>query len=310
MSINNKNLRRNKLYNDGERKECGECHEIKSYEYFRKRQGRLRSICEDCRQKTYAINNFKKQIEIITLLFNKRCHNCHNGFQILPAMEFHHLNPNSKNYSWRDLRGRNIDEIIRIIKNENLRVLCKNCHTCEEITNFDKFKEIILSEKLSISNVGEIDDIIYEEIKSNIKYQSECLKGAQHRARIKYRIKKWIKKRIIIEILYKGACIGCRNIKINDKLPALEFHHRNSKKKEFKWENLSKLPINKIITILKNEDCVCLCKNCHSLIHSVNFDKFRNEIFGKENTSMIDLVEENYLILKKNIINFSFKENL
>jgi len=113
---------------------------------------------------------------------------------------------------------------------------------------------------------------------------------------------------IVIEILYKGACIGCRNIKINDKLPALEFHHRNPKKKEFKWENLSKLPINKIITILKNEDCVCLCKNCHSLIHSVNFDQLCNEIFGKENTSMIDLVEENYLILKKNIFNFSFKK--
>jgi len=74
-----------------------------------------------------------------------------------------------------------------------------------------------------------IDAIVYEEIKSNIKYRSESLKGAQHRARIKYRIKKWIKKRIIIEILYNGACIGCRNIRSNDKLPALDFHHRNPK---------------------------------------------------------------------------------
>ena len=310
MTIKNKNPRRNKLYNDGERKECGECHEIKSHEYFRKRQGRLRSICEDCRQKMYAINNFKKQIKIITLLFDKRCHNCHSGLQILPAMEFHHLNPYSKKYSWRVLRGRNIDEIIRIIKNENLQVLCRNCHNCAEITNYDKFKEIILSEKLSINNVGEIDAIVYEEIKSNIKYRSECLKGAQHRARIKYRIKKWIKKRIIIEILYNGACIGCRNIRINDKLPALDFHHRNPKIKEFKWEKLSKLPINNIITILKNEDCICLCKNCHSLIHSINFEQFFDEIFEKENALMIDLVEESYLKLKENINNFSFREKL
>ena len=111
-------------------------------------------------------------------------------------------NPNSKNYSWRGLRRRNTDEIIRIIKNENLQVLCKNCHTCEEITNFVKFREIILSEKLSINNIGQIDDMIYEEIKNNIIYREERLKGAQHRARIKYRIKKWIKKRIVIEFLY------------------------------------------------------------------------------------------------------------
>jgi len=149
VTIKNKNPRRNKLYNDGERKECGRCHKIKSHEYFRKRQGRLHSlhsVCEKCRQIINGITNFKKQIKIITLLFDKRCHNCHSGLQILPAMEFHHLNPYSKKYSWRDLRGRNIDEIIRIIKNENLQVLCRNCHSCAEITNYDKFKEIILSE--------------------------------------------------------------------------------------------------------------------------------------------------------------------
>ena len=274
MSIKIKNPRRNKLYNDGERKECGRCHTIKSHEYFRKGQGRLLSVCEKCRQIIQGINNFKKQIKVITFLFDKKCRNCHNGLHILPAMEFHHVNPNSKNHTWRTLRARNIDEIIRIIKSENLQVLCKNCHACEEVTNFDKFREIILSEKLSVNNIGEIDEIIYNEIKSNIKYKTDRRKGAQHRARIKYRIKKWIKKRLVIEILYRGACIGCGNIKIEGKLPALEFHHRNPNVKEFKWEKLSKYPITKIITILKNEDCICLCKNCHSLVHSINFEQF------------------------------------
>jgi len=306
--INNKNPRRNKLYNDGERKECGECHEIKSHEYFRKRQGRLRSICEDCRQKMQSINNFKKQIKVITSIFDKKCQNCHNGLQILPAMEFHHINPYSKKYTWRTLRGRNINEIIRIIQNENLQVLCKNCHACVEVTNYDKFKEIILSDKLSIDNIGELDGVIYNEIKSNIKYKPEYRKGSQHRARIKYRIKKWIKKRLVIEILYNGVCIGCEDININDKLPALEFHHRNPNNKEFKWEHLSKYPINDIITILKNEDCVCLCKNCHSLVHSINFKQYVDEIFENEYASLIDLAKENYLILIENINNFSFKK--
>ena len=306
MATKIKNPRRNKLYNDGERKECGRCHKVKSHDYFRKRQGRLHSVCEKCRQIIQGINNYKKKVKVITNIFEKQCHNCHTGLEILPAMQFHHLNPNSKNFTWRTLKARNIDEIIRLIKNENLQVLCKNCHACEEVSNYDKYEELILSEKLSINNIEEIDELIYDEIRSNIKYISDYRKGAQHRARIKYRIKKWIKKRLIIEFLYKGTCVGCRSIKINDKLPALEFHHRNPKLKEFKWEHLSKYSIIKIITILKNEDCVCLCKNCHSLIHSVNFDQFHNEIFGKENTSMIDLVEETYLILKKNILNFSF----
>ena len=306
MSKENKKPKRNKLYNDGKRKECGDCHEIKSHKYFRKRQGRLRSICEDCRQKKYAINNFKKQIRIITSIFDGRCHKCHSGFQILPAMEFHHVNPSSKNYTWRLLRGRNIEEIIRIIKNENLQVLCKNCHTFEEKTNFVKYREIILSEKLSIINIGQLDDMVYKEIKNNIKYRNEYFKGAQHRARIKYRIKKWIKKRIVIEFLYNGECIGCGNINIKDKLPALEFHHRNPLEKEYKWENLSKFPVTKIITMLKNEDCICLCKNCHSLIHSINFEQYIDEIFEKEHVSLINLVKENYLVLKENINDFSF----
>jgi len=305
MSINNKNPRRNKLYSDGERKECGRCHEVKSHDYFRKRQGRLRSVCEKCRQIIQGINNYKKQIKIITNLFEKQCHNCHTGLEILPAMQFHHQNPNSKNYTWRTLRARNIDEIIRIIKNENLQVLCKNCHACEEVSNYDKYKGIILSEKLSINNIEEINELIYFEIRNNIKYQSEYLKGAQHRARIKYRIKKWIKKRLVIEMLYYGACIGCGNIKINDKLPALEFHHRNPEKKEIKWEKLSKYPIHNIISVLKNEDCICLCKNCHSLVHSVNFEKYYEEIFEKE-ISTIHLVEETLLNLKERISNFSF----
>lgn len=308
MSITIKNPRRNKLFNDGERKECGRCHKIKSHEYFRKRQGRLHSVCEKCRQIIKGITNFKKQIKVITDLFEKQCHNCYEGLQILPAMQFHHLYPSSKNFTWRTLRGRNIDEIIRIIKNENLQVLCKNCHACEEVTNYDKFKEIILSEKLSINNIGEIDEIIYNEIKSNIKYKFDCRKGAQHRARIKYRVKKWIKKRFVIEMLYEGVCIGCGNITTKENLPALEFHHRNPEKKEFKWEKLSKHPINNIITILKNEDCICLCKNCHSLVHSVNFEQFYEEIFERD-TSSINLVEEKYLIINENIHNFSFENN-
>ncbi|GAH11202.1 unnamed protein product, partial [marine sediment metagenome] len=57
-----------------------------------------------------------------------------------------------------------------------------------------------------------------------------------------------------------------------------------------------------------NEDCICLCKNCHSLVHLVNFEQFYEEIFEMD-TSSINLVEEKYLIIKENINSFSFKNN-
>jgi hypothetical protein len=122
VSIKIKNPRRNKLYNDGEEKDCGRCHKIKPYEYFRKRQGRLHSVCEKCRQIIQGINNYKKQIKVITTLYEKQCHNCHTGLKFLPAMQFHHLDPSSKNYTWKTLGARNIDEIIRIMREENLHV--------------------------------------------------------------------------------------------------------------------------------------------------------------------------------------------
>ena len=307
MSNENIKSRRNKLFNDGKRKECGKCHEIKSYKFFRKRQGRLRSICEDCRNKIYAITNFKKQIKIINSLFNGRCNNCHAGLYILPALEFHHKLPSKKNYTWRDLRRKNINEIIRLIKKEDIQVLCRNCHTLKGYTNFAKFKGIILSENISKKNLKQIDEFILDELKNNVEYQEENNKGAQHRARIKYRIKKWIKKRLVIKKLYDGACIGCKKLKLKEGLPALEFHHRNPSKKEIKWENISKFSTNKIITILKDENCVCLCKNCHSLIYSINFELYSTEIFGKEHEELTRIVKENILMLKEKINTFDFK---
>ena len=146
---------------------------------------------------------------------------------------------------------------------------------------------------------------MYNELKSNPKYILERLKGAQHRARIKYRIKKWIKKKLIIDMFFSGKCIGCKQINTNDNLPLLEFHHRQPDKKEIKWENISKLKLEKIENIIKNEDCICLCKNFHALIHSVHFEGFSVEIFG-ENSQLIDIINKKFIKLRNNINSYKF----
>ncbi|MFX0105296.1 MAG: hypothetical protein ACFE75_07385 [Candidatus Hodarchaeota archaeon] len=55
---------RQKLINDGIRKERGICHQFKTHKKFSKRQGRLRSICEECRKDLYLIKNLKKKLNL------------------------------------------------------------------------------------------------------------------------------------------------------------------------------------------------------------------------------------------------------
>ena len=59
---------RQKLFTDGKRKECGIYHKIKMHSEFSKRQGRLRSICEHCRNTLSLIKNFKKKLRIIIVI--------------------------------------------------------------------------------------------------------------------------------------------------------------------------------------------------------------------------------------------------
>jgi len=220
-------------------------------------------------------------------------------------MEFHHIYPKDKKNTWRDLRARNINYIIGKMKEENVQTLCKNCHSLKSLSNFDKFKDIILSNQISIANMENIDEFIYYEIKNNPKYRKESSRGSQHRARLKYRIKKWIKKRLIIDVLFKGICIGCEQVKTHNALSVLEFHHRNPNIKEFKWEHIAKYHLEEILSIIKNEDCVCLCKNCHALIHSKHFEQYSNEIFG-ESSSLISIINKKFDNLRNNITSFKF----
>ncbi len=57
-------MSRQKLYRDQNKKECGNCHQIKPIGDFSKRVGRLRHICEECRIKINNISNFKKQLDV------------------------------------------------------------------------------------------------------------------------------------------------------------------------------------------------------------------------------------------------------
>jgi len=129
------------------------------------------------------------------------------------------------------------------------------------------------------------------------------------RSSFKTQIKRWLKKRFIIENLYNGKCIGCGEIHIQDNLPSFDFHHRNenSIKKKSKWNEINKFDILKIIKILKEEECVALCSNCHRIITNFRFIKHIDKIFGKEFKDIKEKAKSNYINIVRNINNFKFK---
>ena len=107
-------------------KECTECNKLKLHEDFYKRDGNnLQSMCKEC---TLIHTIKRRQIVKQKAIEYKggKCticnYNTYNG-----ALEFHHLDPNEKDF--------NIAEITTTIFNEKIKteldkciLLCSNCH--------------------------------------------------------------------------------------------------------------------------------------------------------------------------------------
>ncbi|MFX0024457.1 MAG: hypothetical protein ACFE9S_19215, partial [Candidatus Hermodarchaeota archaeon] len=107
--INNKGRKnRRNLYNDGIRKECSKCHEIKLHcEFYQKNNG-LRNICKDCNKFIVAKEPFKNKFLILKNIykskFDGKCSRCDTNFINLPAIDFHHQKKRLKKIEWRDNR--------------------------------------------------------------------------------------------------------------------------------------------------------------------------------------------------------------
>ena len=297
---------RQKLFNDGIKKECGKCHKIKLHRSFSKRQGRLRSICDKCRNILNLIKNYKKKLRVIIENYDSKCSNCNASIEKLPSLEFHHLDPKSKLYSWRSLRGRPYSKIIDLLHKDNVVVLCKNCHIMISSIVFKQFKKLILQSSLFLSNPEEINKSIDRSLICSDFVKTKTHQAKYYKSHVKYIIKKWIKKRYVVERLFNGKCIGCQEIKFDNNLPSLGFHHTLPSKKDkiIKWDKISKYSIKKITSLLIDEKCVCLCSNCHSMIHSKTFRSNINEILGDNVKSLIPRIISDYNKIEKNIKNY------
>lgn len=244
------------------------------------------------------MRNFKNKLQVIRNLYNGQlkqwCQKCNIGLEFLPALDFHHLY-SEKSINWSDLRSRDVPEVIKILENEGISVLCSNCHSLElnYSSIFHYFKNFILDPNIfSYSPLDlnkKIDQIV---LNSNNNFSSK--------ERLKRSLKRNLKKRYIVETIFNGYCIGCQSVGV-ESLPALEFHHKDPSIKNHSWSfDLRDFKIPKILGILIDEDMICLCKNCHEMLNTC-FNEISSEFFKQDIVSKIDIF---YKTLISNIDSF------
>jgi len=299
-----KGFKKQTLYNDKIKleKECARCYKILSYNKFfkvNKASNNVRPYCKKCHSELHLIRQYKKKLRVFRDLFGLECSICGKGLLYLPSLVLHHPEVDKKTASWREIRGRSYKFIVNFLKTENVELRCSNCHLKEHATILKHYHPLI--------SKNELFNLKPNEIRSEILNVTKNISGKLDRAHKRGKIREWIKKRYILDFLFDGKCIVCG---FND-LAVLELHHRDLKvENKFKWDKIESLQINQINEIIINQDCVCLCSNCHSNFHS-RFDEFGREVLQdyyseKEVQTHLKKISNHYQAIRDKILNFSF----
>lgn len=243
-----------------------------------------------------SIRAFKKELRLSLEIYNGRfggvCSkkNCNIDFRMLPALEFHHINPELKISMWSDLMHKEYNHLKSELESQNVVLLCNNCHLMEGSTIFNEYEFLIMKQNLFSYTAEEIDKLIDN-------YTND--------ARTKFEIKRWIKKRSVVDQLFDNKCIGCDET----RLPTLQFHHIDEELKRNKWKNVVRSwTIKKIIKkFILEEECICLCANCHSMIGTPNFEKYLMEILEIDEFTHIEQIKDYYFRLNQKIGSYTDK---
>lgn len=115
----------NALYNSMN-KFCPKCKENKSVEqfYYRKTEKRYHQWCKVCTY-TYQKDRWKHRKYQAMEIMGGKCSGC-NYDKNYAAMEFHHIDPEQKEFAWDKLRQTAWSTIIEELK--KCILLCSNCH--------------------------------------------------------------------------------------------------------------------------------------------------------------------------------------
>lgn len=107
------------------KKECAKCYQILTIDNFNiKPSGAFTSYCKKCNHEVkYSILK-RRKIEILNIFGNK-CSIC--GYdKCKAALEFHHTNPNEKEFSLSNAKTTNLDKLM--LEMNKCILVCSNCH--------------------------------------------------------------------------------------------------------------------------------------------------------------------------------------
>ncbi len=156
----------------------------------------------------------------------------------------------------------------------------RKCSDCNEIKSYNDFRthykdtEVFRSEcraceskKLCIATYQKkLLALIFLTLKSKGKVDvDKFLKDVKQGKRFDLRFK----------------CAQCDS-DMTEYLPALDLNHLDPTGKQYEWNNLSSMPIDRIIRILNKKNIEIACANCHSLYHASTFAAIKDFILETE----------------------------
>lgn len=301
FNIPTTNQPRRRSINDGTQKDCRRCNQTKSIKEFEMYMSyanniaktRFESYCKSCRLEYKQVRALTNKSNIIRNIyggkFGEKCPDCNTTIAKLPAFDFHH--PNKELKTGRMNFHGNWKNTLKRLEWEKAVPSCRNCHLEKQSKFYNKYKELIDRKNKFESSLEGIEAKLYNQIYK--KYP-----GIGHKEG--HQIKSWMSKRIVVERLYNGGCIGCDE----KNLSTLQFHHRDKEKKTFqKYDRLRYTTLEKIEKKLIQDDTVCLCGNCHRMITSKYYEKNHQEIIGSKYSLDVTKYFKN---LKESIDNHEF----
>jgi hypothetical protein len=106
-------------------KKCPKCKEIKKFDEFHMRKkDKIGSYCKRCLY-DFQMERWKDRKRKAVQMFGGKCSKC--GYdKNLSAFDFHHIDANTKEYSWDSLRSRKWETIVFELK--KCILLCCRCH--------------------------------------------------------------------------------------------------------------------------------------------------------------------------------------
>jgi len=245
------------------------------------------------------IIGYRIKLYIIENIYNKKyrngCLECFNKNYLintdiwrLEALQFHHENEEKDfTYSSSNLchlfekyKGDPyfLDKLISQMESEEVIVKCTNHHNLLHKKYFHYFNYLINWKNIFFNTPELIHLLIRISIKSYLKTKNDSIeKNKVTRNSIIINLK----RRYIINLLYKGICPICEEFNIMHHLPVFQYHHFDKNKKTIDAYDLysNKLPCSEIVRILEREYGGYICGNCHTILEFTKDVNTLNRIY-------------------------------